>query len=60
MKTMYAKHDVRLATGIACRKGEAYLIDESHPQKGYGVQTTDGKFLYTTIWRNIAADFQPA
>ena len=42
MRTMYAKHDVKLATGTACRKGNAYLIDDSHPEKGYGVWTTGG------------------
>lgn len=60
MRTMHAKHDVKLATGTACRKGNAYLIDDSHPEKGYSVWTTDGKFLYTTIWANIAFDFQAA
>ena len=45
MKTMYAKHDVWLATGIACQKGNAYLIDDSHPSTGYDVLSMDGTFL---------------
>lgn len=60
MKTMYAKHDVRLATGIACRKGGTYLIDDSHPSSGYDVLSKDGTFLYRTIWANIAFDFRAA
>ena len=60
MKTMYAKHDVWLATGIACQKGNAYLIDDSHPSTGYDVLSMDGTCLYRTIWANIAFDFQTA